>query len=89
MLTSPGVFFKEANSYSVWLVTHVTARYDSFRFYAKVDLLQTEKLHKTERVVSDQPARTAQADLKRHFTQMPEYPFSRIASHIMCHIQFA
>ena len=34
-------------------------------------------------VVSDQPARAAQADLKRRFTQMSECPFSCVASHLM------
>ena len=36
-----------------------------------------------ESVVSDQPVRTAPADLKRHFTQTSESPFSRVARHIV------
>ena len=35
-----------------------------------------------ESVVLDQPARTAQADLKRHFTQKSESTFTHVASHI-------
>ena len=35
-----------------------------------------------ESVVTDHPARSAQVDLKRHFTQMSECPFSHIVSHI-------
>ena len=34
------------------------------------------------KLASDQPARIAQADPRRHFTQMSESPFLRIASHI-------
>ena len=56
--------------------------YDSIRFYATVDLLYTEKIHKTESIVSDLPVRTAQADLKRHFTQTSESPFSRVERQI-------
>ena len=36
-----------------------------------------------ETIVSDQPAPTAWADLKRHFTQKSEKPFSRVSSHIL------
>ena len=39
--------------------------------------------HKTESVVSEQPARIAQADLKRHVTQMSECPFSCVVSHMV------
>ena len=35
---------------------------------------------KTENVVLDKPARTAQVDLKRHFTQMSECLFSIFAN---------
>ena len=58
-----------------------TTLYDSITFCVKVDLLQTEKkrkIHKTESVVSDEPARTVQADLKGQFTQMAECAFSRV-----------
>ena len=35
-----------------------------------------------ESIVSDQPVRTAQVDLKQHFTQTSESPFSHVAHHI-------
>ena len=35
-----------------------------------------------ESIVSDQPVWAAQADLKQHFTQTSESPFSRVAPHI-------
>ena len=56
-------------------------------FCAKVDLLKTKKKKKKyinmESVVSDRPARTAQADPKRQFKQMSECLFSRATNHIM------
>ena len=53
-----------------------TAFYDYIKFYTKVDLLKTEKYIKWKYFY-------AQADLKRHLTQMPECPFSRVASHYL------
>ena len=38
-------------------------------------------------IVSDQPVRAAQADLKRHLTQTSESPFPRVARHILPYIK--
>ena len=40
-------------------------------------------MHKMGKVISDQPAQSAQADLKRHFMQTYESTFSGVASCIM------
>ena len=54
------------------------ALYDDIRFCAKVDLLKTENIYKNGSVVSDQPARTAQADPRRQCTQMTVYANSNV-----------
>ena len=52
------------------------ALYDPIRVFASELAVNRKKYIKTESVASDQPA-------QRHFTQMSECPFSRVASHIM------
>ena len=53
-------------------------------FCSKLVFIKTEKKNiKTGTVVSDKHARIAQADLKRHFTQLSECPFLRVANHII------
>ena len=60
-----------------------TALYDFTRFFAIADLLKTEKKYiKMESAFSDYHARTAQVELKLHFMQMSEIPFSCVASHM-------
>ena len=46
---------------------------------------ETENPQEVKRVCRDQPARNAQADLGRHFTQCSDCQFSRGTAHIYIH----